>query len=84
MHIKGRYWEALATGSIVLEQRNSLADLLSPKPRIVNYVQPDEIAAIVAGYRARSQAELVEEKLSQVIEFKAIFDAATYFGQFLK
>ena len=84
LHIKGRYWEALATGSVVLEQRNSLAELLSPKPRIVNYVQPDEIAAIVDSYRARSQAELVEEKLSQVVEFKGIFDAATYFEQFLR
>ena len=68
----------------MLEQRNSRAELLSPKPRIVNYVQPDEIAAIVDSYRARSQAELVEEKLSQVVEFKGIFDAPTYFGQFLK
>jgi hypothetical protein len=71
LHIKGRYgrrwpWQHRARAA------NSLADLLSPKPRIVNYVQPDEIAAIVAGYRARSQAELVEEKISRVLEFKGI------------
>ena len=30
------------------------------------------------------EVELVEENLSQVVEFKEIFDAATYFGQFLR
>jgi len=83
LHIKGRYWEAMATGSILLEQHNSMCELMSPRPQIINYIHLEEIAVIVARYRERSKSRLIEEKRSQIAELKGLFDASAYFDQFL-
>jgi hypothetical protein len=83
LHIKGRYWEAMATGSILLEQHNKMCDLMLPKPRTINYQDLEEIAVIVASYQDRSKSSLIEEKLSQIAELKGLFDASAYFDQFL-
>ena len=82
LHINGRYWEAMATGSILVEQHNSLCDLMRPKPRIINYIDLEEIAGIVARYQDRSKASLIEEKRFQITESKGLFEASAYFGQF--
>jgi len=79
-HVKGRYWESLATGCFLIEPNNSVISQLPFEFNILNYKNINEIKSII--FDRDLQKKCVEKKFNIIHRYNSIFNVKNFFEQF--
>ena len=79
-HIKGRYWECLATGTKIIEKYNPLIRNIPIQFEIFNYSQIDDIRKLMDVKWDLEQ--ILEEKREKILKYDHYFIPRNFFEQF--
>ena len=78
-HVKGRYWEAWATGNILAEIKNPVLKHLMFKLPIINYDNPSDLKKILSKI---AKDEIISNKNKLIESSEKICAAKNYFNQY--
>lgn len=78
--LKGRFWEAMATGTILIEKANPLNREVGHTAPAINYSKPTDILELLK--RAQGMEELIELKRESISGNSNFFEPLRFFRQF--
>lgn len=79
-HVKGRYWESLATGCFLVEPNNPVIERLPFEFNILNYKNIKKIKEII--FDKKLQKNCIEDKFNNIDRYKEFFKVKIFFDQF--
>ena len=79
-HVKGRYWESLATGCFLIEPKNTVIETLPFEFNILNYDKTENIKEII--FDKNVQEKCINDKFVNINRYKEIFKIENFFHQF--
>ena len=82
MHVKGRFWECLATGTVLMEEKNPMLDCLDLNAQVLNFAEVEQIPALLADFFAGQDLDtLIARKRERIAQFSALFQNRRFFAQ---
>jgi hypothetical protein len=78
--LKGRYWEAMACGTILVEERNPLNDAVNFPATVVNYRNPDDLRQWLP--KKIDLVEMMDAKKLLIEKNRMLYQSRRYFRQF--